>query len=124
MYSAPVTMTVTAFSSLLDLSTNWGVVGSATPGSWGSTPTTPIQDIPFWTTSTAGVYVAYGTVRTGEIKFRLDNAWTTNYGGPGIEWYTCSRWFQYSYHRWNLQIYSEHQQYDLHRSSLYLGNRR
>jgi starch-binding outer membrane protein SusE/F len=84
MYSAPITMNVTAYSTLLDLSTNWGVVGSATPGSWGSTPTTPIQDIPFWTTSTAGVYVAYGTVRTGEIKFRLDNAWTTNYGGPGM----------------------------------------
>lgn len=84
IYSAPVTMTVTAYSTLLDLSTAWGVVGSATPGSWGSSPTTPIKDIPFWTTSTAGVYVAYGTVRTGEIKFRTNNAWTLNYGGPGM----------------------------------------
>jgi hypothetical protein len=85
MYSAPITMTVTAYSTILDLSTAWGVVGSATPGGWGSTPTTPIKDIPFWTTSTAGVYVAYGTVRTGEIKFRSNNSWTTNYGDNGVD---------------------------------------
>ena len=84
LYSAKANMTITAYSTLLNLSTNWGVVGSATPGSWGSTPTTPIKDIPFWTTSTAGVYVAYGTVRTGQIKFRTNNAWTLNYGGPGM----------------------------------------
>jgi hypothetical protein len=84
IYSAPVVMTVTAYSTLLDLSTHWGVVGSATPGGWGSSSTTPIQDIPFYTTSATGVYVAYATVRSGEIKFRLDNAWTVNYGGTGM----------------------------------------
>jgi hypothetical protein len=82
MNSEPVTLTVTAYSSLLDLSTNWGVVGSATPGGWGNPD---IPDLPFYTTDTPGVYVAYVTLRSGEIKFRLDNAWTTNYGDNGAD---------------------------------------
>ncbi len=82
MISAPVTLTVTAYSSLLDLSTNWGVVGSATPGGWGN-PNIP--DLPFYTTGTPGVFVAYVTLRNGQIKFRLDNAWTTNYGDDGAD---------------------------------------
>ena len=82
MMSEPITITVTAYSSLLDLSTNWGVVGSATPGGWGNPD---IPDLPFYTTSQAGVYVAYVTLRDGEIKFRLDNQWTTNYGDDGAD---------------------------------------
>lgn len=82
MNSAPVTLTVTAYSSLLDLSTNWGVVGSATPGGWGNPD---IPDLPFYTTGTPGVYVAYVSLRDGQIKFRLDNAWTTNYGDNGAD---------------------------------------
>ncbi|MFK5890355.1 MAG: SusE domain-containing protein [Flavobacteriaceae bacterium] len=82
MMSGAVTVTVTAFSSLLDLSTNWGVVGSATPGGWGNPD---IPDLPFYTTSEAGVYIAYVTLRDGEIKFRLDNLWTTNYGDDGAD---------------------------------------
>ena len=77
-----VSLGVTPYSSLLDLSTEWGVVGSATPGGWGSPD---IKDLPFYTTNETGVYVAYVTLRTGEIKFRLNNDWTTNYGDDGSD---------------------------------------
>lgn len=80
MLSEAVSLTVTPYSSLLDLSTNWGVVGSATPGGWGRPN---ILDLPFYTSSEAGVFVAYVTLRNGDIKFRLDNQWTTNYGDDG-----------------------------------------
>jgi hypothetical protein len=73
-------LVVTPFSSLLDLSTNLGVVGSATPGGWGNEN---IPDLPFYTTTTPDVYVAYVTLRDGEIKFRKDNLWTENYGDTG-----------------------------------------
>lgn len=82
MVSNPVTVSVTAYSSLLDLSTNWGVVGSGTPGSWGNPD---IPDLPFYTTDTPGELVAYVTLRDGEIKFRTDNAWTLNYGDTGAD---------------------------------------
>ena len=73
------TVNVTPYSSILDLSTNWGVVGSAA-NDWGATP-----DLPFFTTSTAGVLVAYVTLIDGEIKFREDNLWTNNYGDTGVD---------------------------------------
>lgn len=74
------TINITPFASILDLSTNWGVVGSATPGGWG-TPNLP--DVPFWTTTTAGVLVSYVTLKDGMIKFRTDNSWATNLGDNG-----------------------------------------
>ena len=80
MFSEPITINVTAFSSLLDLSTNLGVVGSATPGGWG---TENIPDLPFFTTDTPDVYVAYVTLKDGFIKFRKDNLWTENFGDDG-----------------------------------------
>jgi hypothetical protein len=80
MVSDAVNLTVTPYSSLLDLSTNLGVVGSATPGGWGNEN---IPDLPFYSTSTPNVYVAYVTLRDGEIKFRKDNLWTENYGDTG-----------------------------------------
>ena len=61
MESDAVTLAVTPYSSLLDLSTNLGVVGSATPGGWGNED---IPDLPFYTTSTPNVYVAYVTLVT------------------------------------------------------------
>lgn len=78
--SNTVTLVVTPYSSLLDLSTNLGVVGSATPGGWGNEN---IPDLPFYTTTTPDVYVAYVTLRDGEIKFRKDNLWTENWGDSG-----------------------------------------
>ena len=82
MISESVSMAVTPFSSILDLSTNLGVVGSATPGGWGNPD---IPDLPFYTTAMADIYVAYVTLGNGEIKFRKDNLWTENYGDSGAD---------------------------------------
>tara|TARA_B100000524_G_scaffold229122_1_gene121439 strand:- start:1046 stop:2404 length:1359 start_codon:yes stop_codon:yes gene_type:complete len=82
MISESVSMTVTPFSSILDLSTNLGVVGSATPGGWGNPD---IPDLPFYTTATADTYVAYVNLGNGEIKFRKDNLWAENYGDSGAD---------------------------------------
>lgn len=82
MYSEPVTVSVTPYSSLLDLSSAWGLVGSATPGTWGNEF---ILDIPFYQTTTPGVYVSYATLKDGEIKIRKDNDWTVNYGDTGMD---------------------------------------
>ena len=45
-----------------DLSTNWGVVGSATPNGWDG------PDVPFWKTDVTNVFVAYTDLKGGEIK--------------------------------------------------------
>ncbi|MFD0933219.1 SusE domain-containing protein [Psychroflexus salinarum] len=82
-YTQPIVVDATPFSSILDLSTNLGIVGSATPGGWGSTSETPIQDIPFYSTSENNVVVAYATLREGEMKFRENNDWAVNYGDDG-----------------------------------------
>ena len=72
--SDPITITVTTFQAVLDLSTTWGVVGSAA-NNWGATP-----DLPFWKTDVDGVLAAYVNLTDGEIKFRENNDWTNNYG--------------------------------------------
>ena len=77
--SSSKTINVTPYSSILDLTTRWGVVGSAA-NDWGATP-----DLPFFTTSTAGVLVAYVNLIDGEIKFREDSLWTNNYGDTGAD---------------------------------------
>ncbi len=82
-YTQPVGLEATPFSSILDLSTNLGIVGNATPGGWSSTNETPIQDIPFYSTSENNVVVAYATLRDGEMKFRENNDWAVNYGDDG-----------------------------------------
>lgn len=58
-----------------DLSTNWGVVGSATPNGWDG------PDVQFWKTDVTNVFVAYTDLKDGEIKFRQDNKWELDYGG-------------------------------------------
>lgn len=58
-----------------DLSTNWGVVGSATPNGWDG------PDVQFWKTDVTNVFVAYTDLKAGEIKFRQDNKWELDYGG-------------------------------------------
>lgn len=72
-------LNATAYEDLLDQSTPWGVVGSAA-NDWGATP-----DLPFYTTGTDGILVAYVTLIDGEIKFRKDNDWTLNYGDTGLD---------------------------------------
>ncbi|QXP69727.1 SusE domain-containing protein [Polaribacter sp. R2A056_3_33] len=73
------TINITPYSSILDLSTTWGIIGSAA-NDWGATP-----DLPFFTTSTAGVLVAYVTLIDGEIKFRENNEWTNDFGDNGAD---------------------------------------
>ena len=82
VYSATMPLTVTAYATILDLSTDWGVVGSATPGGWGSPD---IPDLPFYKTDNPNIIVAYVTLRDGEIKFRKNNDWSENYGDDGLD---------------------------------------
>ncbi len=76
--SAPRSITLTPFTT--DLSTPWGLVGSATPNGWNG------PDVPFWKTTTPNVFVAYSMLQpdaegNSEFKIRKDNAWAENYGG-------------------------------------------
>ncbi len=73
-----ITISVTTYLTVLDLSTNWGIVGAVT--GWGGSP-----DLPFWTTAVDGVLVAYVTLPTGEIKFRENMDWANNYGDNGAD---------------------------------------
>ncbi|MHB1147965.1 MAG: SusE domain-containing protein [Lutibacter sp.] len=79
MTSNSVSFTATAYEDKLDLSTIWGVVGSATVNGWDG------PDMPFYTTSIADVLVAYVTLSTGEFKIRSNNSWTLNYGDNGLD---------------------------------------
>lgn len=72
--TTPITIKVTTYLTVLDLSTTWGVVGSGA-NNWGATP-----DLPFYKTDVAGVLAAYVNLTTGEIKFRENNDWANNYG--------------------------------------------
>lgn len=66
----------TAYSDKLDLSSPWGVVGSAAPNGWDG------PDVPFYVNiDNKAELVAYVTLKDGEIKFRKNNAWTDNLGG-------------------------------------------
>jgi starch-binding outer membrane protein SusE/F len=73
--SARGTMKATPFLDKLDLSSIWGVVGSATPGGWNG------PDVPFYKSDKTNVFVAYANLEDGEIKFRQDNKWDVNFGG-------------------------------------------
>lgn len=75
--SNSISFTATAYEDKLDLSTIWGVVGSAAINGWDG------PDMPFYTTSNPDVLVAYVTLANGEIKFRSNNDWTVNYGDDG-----------------------------------------
>ncbi|SNR15834.1 SusE domain-containing protein [Tenacibaculum jejuense] len=75
----PITVTVGTYLTVLDLSTTWGIVGSAA-NDWGATP-----DLPFFKTDVDGVLAAYVTLIDGEIKFRENNDWAVNYGDTGAD---------------------------------------
>lgn len=74
-----IKVSVTTYLTVLNLSTTWGIVGSAA-NNWGATP-----DLPFFKTSVDGVLAAYVTLTNGEIKFRENNAWTNNFGDNGAD---------------------------------------
>ena len=70
-------LTATAYSGVLDLTTPWGIVGDATPNGW---PDGNTLDAGFYKTAEAGIYVAYINLKVGEWKIRKDNSWDLNYG--------------------------------------------
>lgn len=78
--SNSTTLTATAYEDKLDLSTAWGVVGSAYNDWGGAGP-----DAPFYKTSTPDEIVSYVTLMDGEMKFRLNNDWGENYGDSGAD---------------------------------------
>ena len=67
----------TAYLDKLDLSSPWGVVGSAY-NDWGA-----FADAPFYKTGLADVFVSYVTLKDGEFKIRKNNDWGVNYGDDG-----------------------------------------
>ncbi len=76
VFTTEKTVMVTPYAMKLDLTTTWGVVGSATPNGWNG------PDLPFYkNTENAEEYVAYVSLMDGEIKFRENNDWGNNYGG-------------------------------------------
>jgi len=72
--TTPITIKVTTYLTVLNLSSTWGVVGSAA-NDWGATP-----DLPFFKTDVAGVLNAYVNLKDGEFKFRENNDWGNNFG--------------------------------------------
>lgn len=57
--------------------TNWGLIGSATPGGWDNS-TNMTYDI---TLGKFGKWKATATFTAGEFKFRANNSWDLNLGG-------------------------------------------
>lgn len=55
---------------------NWGIIGDATPKGWDLS-TDMIYN------AATDTYSISLDLKSGEFKFRLDNAWTTNYGDDG-----------------------------------------
>ena len=78
--SATSPLMATAYADALDLSSPWGVVGSAY-NNWGATPDAPFYQVQ----GSPNVYVAYVTLLDGEWKIRKDNAWDVNYGDDGAD---------------------------------------
>ena len=70
---------VTGYTDTLDLSSVWGLVGSATENGWDG------PDMPFYTTSEDDIFNAYVTLTDGELKIRQDNSWDLNYGDTGAD---------------------------------------
>jgi hypothetical protein len=71
-YSNKFTITVTPYPAW----PNWGIIGSATPTSWDS-DTNMNYDL------NTKIYSITMNLIVGEIKFRLDDSWGTNFGGSG-----------------------------------------
>ncbi|WP_276165449.1 SusE domain-containing protein [Zobellia alginiliquefaciens] len=73
--STAQTLTITGYATSFDLSSPWGLVGSAAPNGWDG------PDVPVYSTAIANEFVAYATLVDGELKIRENNDWTVNYGG-------------------------------------------
>jgi hypothetical protein len=68
---------IDAANSAIGAASNWGVVGSATPNGWNG------PDLILYQTGTANVYQGYVNLTDGEIKFRPDNSWGSDFGDNG-----------------------------------------
>ncbi|WP_247234527.1 SusE domain-containing protein [Telluribacter sp. SYSU D00476] len=77
LVSPLATLQATPYLDKLDLSTPWGIAGSAAANGWDG------PDMPFYQTDKENILVAYVTLATGDIKFRKDNKWDLNYGDDG-----------------------------------------
>ncbi|GAA0722079.1 hypothetical protein GCM10009430_24120 [Aquimarina litoralis] len=77
-FSERNSLTVTPYLSALDLSSRWGLVGTATINGWDG------PDMPFYQSTDenepAGTFVTYVDLLDGAIKIRADNDWAVNYG--------------------------------------------
>jgi len=70
------TYAITGDSTLYVEPINWGIVGVF--NNWGASPDTLMTE----TSSESKIYEAVmSTSFTGDFKFRMNNKWTTNYGG-------------------------------------------
>jgi len=57
---------------------SWGLVGNATLNGWGG------PDMSMYETA-SNKYAIYATLTSGEIKFRLNNDWSNNFGDDGAD---------------------------------------
>ncbi len=55
--------------------TIWGIIGAATPGGWDNSTALTYN-------TTSKMWEGVVTLTAGEFKFRANNAWTLNFGGP------------------------------------------
>ncbi len=70
-------LTAVLYLDKLDLSSTWGLVGSAAPNGWDG------PDVPFYKTGATGVFVCYAKLIAGDVKIRENNKWDLNYGDNG-----------------------------------------
>lgn len=68
---------ITASNNEIGTASNWGLVGSATVNGWDG------PDMPLYNTTTANVLAGYFSLNEGEIKFRPDNSWGSDFGDNG-----------------------------------------
>ena len=68
---------ITSANAAIGPVSNWGVVGSATTNGWGG------PDLSLYQTGTTDVYQGYVQLGDGEIKFRPDNSWGSDFGDNG-----------------------------------------
>lgn len=68
---------ITASNNEIGAASNWGLVGSATTNGWDG------PDMSLYKTSTTNVLAGYFSLKEGEIKFRPDNSWGSDFGDNG-----------------------------------------
>ncbi len=73
-----ISISTAGYAGFLDLTSPWGLVGSATPNGWNG------PDVPFYRDpNNEGWFNCYAYLIDGEIKIRKGNDWAVNYGDDG-----------------------------------------